>query len=308
MEKKRMIKGSLCAIFCEILFGLSYLFTKHATSSVGALTLLSWRFMTAFLVLSLCAATGVIKINLKGKKLWPLFLIAILQPVIYFTGETVGIRLTTASESGALLAVIPVVTLMASMVVLRQKPTKLQTAGICVTMAGVMVCVLSKGMEASFNLIGYIMLFVAVVSYSLCSVFSQKAASFSSAEKTYVMAALGAAVFTSAALIQSVCSHSVLEFLTAPFTDISFLTAVLYQGIGCSVAAFLLYNLAIAYIGSNRSASFVGISTVVSVLAGVFFLRESFSPFQAAGVLLIIGGVYLANLTRTNLKRNGYQK
>lgn len=297
MEKKRMIKGSLCAIFCEILFGLSYLFTKHATSSVGALTLLSWRFITAFLVLSLCAATGVIKINLKGKKLWPLFLIAILQPVIYFTGETVGIRLTTASESGALLAVIPVVTLMVSMVVLRQKPTKLQTAGICVTMAGVMVCVLSKGMEASFNLIGYIMLFVAVVSYSLYSVFSQKAASFSSVEKTYVMAALGAAVFTSAALIQSVCSHSVFEFLTAPFTDTSFLTAVLYQGIGCSVAAFLLYNLAIAYIGSNRSASFVGISTVVSVLAGVFFLRESFSPFQAAGVLLIIGGVYLANLT-----------
>ena len=292
-----MIKGSLCAIFCEILFGLSYLFTKHATTSVGALTLLSWRFITAFLVLSLCAATGVIKINLKGKKLCPLFLIAILQPVIYFTGETVGIRLTTASESGALLAVIPVVTLMASMVVLRQKPTKLQTAGICVTMAGVMVCVLSKGMEASFNLIGYIMLFVAVVSYSLYSVFSQKAASFSSAEKTYVMAALGAAVFTTAALIQSVCSHSVFEFLTAPFTDISFLTAVLYQGIGCSVAAFLLYNLAIAYIGSNHSASFVGISTVVSVLAGVFFLRESFSPFQAAGVLLIIGGVYLANLT-----------
>ena len=62
--------------------------------------------------------------------------------------------------------------------------------------------------------------------------------------------------------------------------------------------AFLLYNLAIAYIGTNRSASFVGISTVVSILAGVVFLKERFSVLQAAGTFFVIGGVYLANLTR----------
>ena len=89
MEKKKTIKGCLCAIFCEILFGLSYLFTKHATTSVDSLTLLSWRFATAFLVINLCVALGVVKISLRGKRLLPLFWIAVFQPVIYFVGETV---------------------------------------------------------------------------------------------------------------------------------------------------------------------------------------------------------------------------
>nr|WP_207735952.1 DMT family transporter [Eubacterium sp. 1001713B170207_170306_E7] len=291
----------MCAIVCEALFGLSYLFTKQATASASPLTLLSWRFITAFLVMNLCVAAGVVRVHLKGKGLWPLFLIAVFQPVIYFVGETAGIRLTTASESGAFLSIIPVVTLMAGALILKEKPTKLQVTGVCVTMAGVLACVLSKGMEASFNPMGYLMLLVAVVSYSLYAVFSQKAVSFSSAEKTYVMIAFGAFAFTAAALIQSFQTSAVMELLTAPFTNRGFLTAVLYQGIGCSILAFLLNNLAIATIGTNRSASFVGISTVVSILAGVVFLRESFSALQVLGTLFVIGGVYLANL-----KGNGY--
>ena len=166
MEKKKTIKGCLCAIFCEILFGLSYLFTKHATTSVDSLTLLSWRFATAFLVINLCVSLGVVKISLRGKRLLPLFWIAVFQPVIYFVGETVGISLTTASESGAVLSVIPAATLIAGGLILKEKPTKLQAAGVCITMAGVMVCVLSKGMEASFNPLGYLMLLMAVISYS----------------------------------------------------------------------------------------------------------------------------------------------
>lgn len=298
MEKKKTIKGCLCAIFCEILFGLSYLFTKHATTSVSPLTLLSWRFAIAFLVINLCVALGVVKISLRGKRLLPLFWIAVFQPVIYFVGETVGISLTTASESGAVLSVIPAATLIAGGLILKEKPTKLQAAGVCITMAGVMVCVLSKGMEASFNPLGYLMLLMAVISYSLYSVFSEKAVSFSSAEKTYVMIAFGAVVFTAAALVQNLRTGTLPEFLSAPFTNPALLTAVLYQGIGCSILAFFLYNLAIATIGTNRSASFVGISTVVSILAGVFFLKEQFSTFQAAGAFFVIGGVYLANLTR----------
>ena len=112
------------------------------------------------------------------------------------------------------------------------------------------------------------------------------------------MIAFGAVVFTAAALVQNLRTGTLPEFLSAPFTNPALLTAVLYQGIGCSILAFFLYNLAIATIGTNRSASFVGISTVVSILAGVFFLKEQFSTFQAAGAFFVIGGVYLANLTR----------
>ena len=59
--------------------------------------------------------------------------------------------------------------------------------------------------------------------------------------------------------------------------------------------AFFLYNVAIAKIGVNRTSSFVGVSTVVSIIAGVLLLGENFSAYQIIGVIIIITGVYIAN-------------
>ena len=69
---------------------------------------------------------------------------------------------------------------------------------------------------------------------------------------------------------------------------------MLYQGIGCSVLAFFLSNVAIAKIGVNRTSSFIGVATVVSIIAGAFILKESFTR-QIVGAAVIIIGVYTAN-------------
>ena len=87
-----------------------------------------------------------------------------------------------------------------------------------------------------------------------------------------------------------------------PFKNSSFLIAIFYQGVGCSVLAFFLYNVAIAKIGVNRTSSFVGVSTVVSIIAGVLILAEKFSTYQVIGVIIIITGVYVANAKEN---RNG---
>ena len=60
-----------------------------------------------------------------------------MQSSSIFIGETMGISLTTASESGAILACIPVVSLVAFTFILCEKPTKKQVIGILVTLIGV---------------------------------------------------------------------------------------------------------------------------------------------------------------------------
>ena len=45
--KNKTLIGCLCALGCEVLFGLSYVFTKRATESAGTFELLGWRFFTA---------------------------------------------------------------------------------------------------------------------------------------------------------------------------------------------------------------------------------------------------------------------
>ena len=51
--------GSLCALGCEVLYGMSYVFTKQATLSASALSLLGWRFVLAFFVMSILVIIGV---------------------------------------------------------------------------------------------------------------------------------------------------------------------------------------------------------------------------------------------------------
>lgn len=294
-RNRRLLVGILAAIGCEVLFGLSYGFTKHATQVASGLALLGWRFLVAGLVMGLAVAVGLVRVNLKGKRLAPLLLVALFNPCLYIAAETFGIAHTTATESGVFLASIPVVSLIASTLVLKKQPTLVQVIGIIITLVGVLITVLAVGAASSLSLIGYGALIVAVVSYALYSVFVDKASAFSAVELTVVMLAVGAVVFIGLALVEAMVNGGVESLVMLPFTDLGFAATIVYQGVGCSILAFFLANVAIARLGVNRAASFIGISTVVSILAGVLVLAEPFSVVQLFGALVIVAGVYIAN-------------
>lgn len=296
MEKKSLILGCSAALGSEALYGLSYIFTKTATNDATPLALLGWRFLIAFLVMSALILTKVIHVNFSGKKLMPVLLISLFDPVLYFIGETFGISHTSASESGVFLACIPVAALIASTVMLHKRPSRQQVIGILITLIGVLITVLASNATTSLSIIGYLFLLLAVCSYALYTVFVEKAVDFTGIEATYMMLIAGALVFVALALTEAKLNHSLTSLITLPMTDTAFLTAVLYQAIGSSVLALFLSNYAIAKVGVNRAASFIGISTVVSIIAGVLFLGEHFGGYQIIGAVIIITGVYLANM------------
>ncbi len=294
-KQRELIAGCLCAIGCETLYGFSSVFTKKATETAGTLALLGWRFLIAAAIMGVCALFGSIKIKLKGKSLRPLLLVALFSPVIYFIGETAGIALTTASESGAFLACIPVASISASALLLKKKPTRVQVTGILITLTGVLITIFVVGATSSLSFTGYLFLLAAVISYALYCVSVEKASGFSGAEITYVMLTAGAAVFVVLALTEAAIKGNLRELITLPLRNRDFLYAILYQGIGCSIIAFFLSNVAISKIGVNRASSFIGVATVISITAGALILREPFTPFQIAGAAVIIAGVYIAN-------------
>ena len=293
--QNNVILGCLCALGCETLYGLSYMFTKQATEFASAFALLGWRFFVAAVVMTVVVLCGAVKLNLKGKRLKPLLLVALFSPCIYFITETMGISHTTSSESGVFLACIPVVSLIASTLILKKKPAKVQVAGISITLIGVIITVVAVGTSSSLSVIGYALLLIAVISYALYCVFVDKASEFSGAEITYIMLIAGAVLFVTLAIVEAVTTGAVTELISLPFNKGEFLIAILYQGIGCSVVAFFLSNVAIANIGVNRTSSFIGVATVVSIIAGAVILKETFTSMQIVGAVVIIIGVYVAN-------------
>jgi len=288
--------GCLCACGCEILHGMSYAFTKQSTNTAGVFSVLGWRFLLGAAIMTAGIALGVVKVHYRGKPLRPLLYVVLLCPVLYFLGETLGISRTTSTECGVFVACIPVISLIASALILKKRPTGLQVTGIVITLAGMLICVAAAGMTASFSPTGYLFLTLAVVSYSLYFVYVDRANVYTGAEITYAMQLAGAGLFIALAAAEAVKKGSIAELVTLPLRDRPFLIAVLYLGIGCTVIAVWLSNLAIAKLGVNRAASFIGVATLVSVLTGTIMLRESFTLAQVVGAVLIVLGVYLANV------------
>ena len=100
----------------------------------------------------------------------------------------------------------------------------------------------------------------------------------------------GTVIFTIGALIQNGMGGTITQYFTLPFTNSGFLICVLYLAIGCNIIAFLCTNYAISIIGATRRAAFAGVSTVITVIAGVFILGESFTWIQAIATVLILVG------------------
>ena len=118
---------------------------------------------------------------------------------------------------------------------------------------------------------------------------------FTPFEMTYVMFVVGMAVFIPVALIQAGGINS--ELITAPAQSGSFWLAVLYLGILSSGVAYGLLNFANSHLTVSESSLFSNVTTVVSVLAGVLFLKEDFSLWQALGVVIILVCVFVANVS-----------
>lgn len=290
--------GIISAFLCESLYGLSYIFTKQATQAASAFALLGWRFLLGAIVISLCVSLGFVNVNFKGKSLKPILYVALFSPCIYYIAETIGIDLTTASESGIILAIIPIASIVASILLLKEKPSKRQIMGIIITLIGVLFTVLSLGLTSSLSLFGYLFLLIAVLAYALYSVFASKAKNYTEGEITFAMLVSGAIFFVILAFIEGFLKGSIDSLIKLPFTDTNFLIAVLYQAICCSVLAFFLSNIAISRIGVNRTSSFIGVSTAVSILAGILILNESFNIYQVIGAIVIMIGVYVANISK----------
>ena len=58
-KKNDALKGCLCAVGCETLYGISYLFTRSAHGA-GVLALLCRRFLIAFVLMDLLRAPGIL--------------------------------------------------------------------------------------------------------------------------------------------------------------------------------------------------------------------------------------------------------
>lgn len=287
--------GALAALGTEALYGGSFVFTKGVTETIDPFTLLAWRFGVALGVLLVLVALRVVRLTLSCASVAPLLVLAFLQPLAYYAAETYGVMRTTASESALIISAIPVVMLVTAAVIVGTRPSRRQATGIAVTLMGVLVVVAASGLSARFDPLGYLLLFGAVLAFSLYAAFAHRFADTTDVDRTFVMVASGAAVFGAIALAQHGVAGTIPTLVSLPLAQPSFGVAVAFLALGPTIGAFFLQNVAIRHLGATRFSTFIGMSTLVTIVLGASVLGERLGWAQWLGGVAILGGVYLAN-------------
>lgn len=302
LEKKNILP-ILAGIGMATIFGMSFMFSKLALDVSSPIELISFRFLFAFIAMSILVKLKIVKVNLKGKNLKNLVLLSFAQPITYFIFESYGIKLTSSSQAGIMVALIPIFVAILGVLFIGEKNTKGELFFIILSVAGVGFTAYAKNSDSSSGILGIIMLMGAVISASFFNIISRKISEeFTSSERTYSMMFLGAFAFNLINIVSKFITGDIATYF-APLSNPEFLLALLYLSLLSSIIAFFLVNYSLTHLEASKAAVFSNLATVVSIIAGVVFLKESFTQNQLLGSLMILTGVFGAQYLGVAKKR-----
>ena len=286
--------STLSALCAQFIFGFSFMFTKIALGYASPITVIADRYIVAFATMTIVVLFKKIKFK-PSKNIFKLVLMSLFQPVLYFLCESYGIKLTTSGFSSVMISLIPIVSIFAGIIFLKEIPSLMQYVFTFVSVLGVVIMVYSGKADGTVTVWGVVLLMGAVVSSVLYNVLSRKISKeFTALERTYAMMLIGLVVFASISFAEN--SDNPANMIT-PFKHPLYTVSVLYLGAVSSVAAFLLLNYANTHLPVSKTTVFSNITTLVSVAAGIVFLDEKLSVVTVISAIMIIAGVWGVQLT-----------
>jgi drug/metabolite transporter (DMT)-like permease len=275
-----------------IFWGLSFVATKMALTSIPTFTLIFARFsISALFFLLLMVRNGLPRFSKRDHGF--LFLLSLFEPGLYFVFETLGLQYTSAPKASLIIATIPIAVLLLSTIFLKEKSSPARLFSIVLSFAGIFILItgetgFSLSLEGSF--IGDLLIFGAVISAALYIVSARNLGRrYSALEITSMQVFYGAFFYTPAFLWE-------LPGIEWSHISGSSLGAVVYLTIFATIGAFLCYNFALTRISATRASLFINMIPVVTAIGAWLLLNETLTLIQAFGGLLVLLSVFIASL------------
>lgn len=296
MNKVIREKGSglpyAAAAMGNLIWGFSNTLTQVALYVALPSVVLSVRFLSAILVMSLLIISGKEKLNLKKPHLFLLFCLGVVE-LIYFYCESYGIMYTNVTCSGVILAASPIVSTAFAAIFIHEIPIARQVLFSIVAVAGVIMITVSEGIEGEIQPVGVLLLMGGCICSAVFRIINRKIVSIYTAfERTYMVLLVSAVSFTTAAVFGL---HGDYDTLFGPIFQPAFLIPVLSLGLFSSVGANLMVNYAAEKLPVVKLSVFGTICTLCSMTGGVFFLHEPVNALSIMGVILIVTGIWQVN-------------
>ena len=286
----------LAALLYAVIVGLSFLFTKLALDVANPIDILAHRFIASFIALSIPVLLKLTPVNFNLKRILKVLPLAILYPLCFFGFQTFGLQHATSSEAGIILASAPIFTMIMASYFLKEKSNIYQKLSIAISLVGVVYITLKKGSSINLsNTKGIILLLMSALSFSGYSILARKLTKdYTTTELSFIMITVSFLAFTSFALIQHITSGTLSQFFL-PLTNTKFLISIFYLGVLSTLGTSLLTNFALSKLEASKMIVFSNLGTVISIAAGVIFLKEDLFYYHVIGSIFIVGGVLGTN-------------
>lgn len=281
-------------IFAILFWGLSFVAIKIVLTSFAPFVYVFLRFSLAscfFLLYML--RRGFPSLSFKFHK--KLILIALFEPGLYFTFETIGLTYTTASKASIIIAMIPVVVMIVAHFTLGERISRKHLFGILLSFVGIIILVagdphFSWSLHGSFG--GDLLIFAAVISTAFYMILVRDLGqSIPSFEITSFQILYGTLFFT---------PFFIIQLPQTQWSEISLesIAAILFLTIFATIGGFLCYNYVLSKISASRAAVFQNGTPVVTAVAAWIVLGESLTLLQICGAFLVIFALILTNIKK----------
>jgi drug/metabolite transporter (DMT)-like permease len=278
-------------ILAMIFWSLSFIWFKIANETYRPLTIVFTRLIIAVILLSvfLFFTKGFAKIKREDRKLF--LILAVLEPFLYFLGESYGLTYVSATVGSVIISTIPVIATIGAWLILKERLKAINYAGIIVSFIGVIIFIINKDGTLSFNIKGLALLFLAVfsaVGYNLT--LSRLVGGYSPVFIVLVQNIIGSVLFLPVFLITDLQHIVNTTFAVKNFIPIVELSVF------ASCGAFILFAYSVRSMGIGRANVFTNFIPVFTALFAYILIGDKLTFQNSIGMLVVVAGIFMAQI------------
>ncbi|MBS4079031.1 DMT family transporter [Pseudomonas rustica] len=253
--------------------------------------LLAGLLFTPFMLKAVIAHWPQIRPNL-GK----IFVLGVLGMAVYQSLAYFAATLTTATNMGIILSLMPLMSLAMAIISLGQRLTAGALVGAVLSFAGVLVVVSSGSLGAllqhGLNM-GDAMMLIATLAYAI----------YSTLLKKWQLRLPPLVLLYLQVLVAIVVLFPL--YVASPKTGLTLqnIPLVLYACLLASMVAPLAWMQAVQRLGPSRTTLFFNLLPLITALIAAVVLKEQLAMYHLVGGLLTLGGVILSERWTTVLGR-----
>jgi len=299
-RSQHALTGYLFAIGATALWSGNFIIARGLHESIPPISLAFWRWVVAVLVFlpftwkPLMAERHTLKKHLLYLAITALLGITIFNTLIYFAGQT-----TKAINLSLISITFPIFIVILVRFLFRELLTLNKILGMTLVVTGVIVLVTGGDMNTLLNLsfaIGDLWMLCAAIIFAVYSILLKskppQLSIWSLQSSTFILGLVFLFPFF------------IWEWRVAgPVSyDIKVVGSILYVGVFASLAAFVLWNKAIAVVGPAKAAMVYYTLPLFSGLLAHLFLGEEISSLHLYCLVLIVTGILIANYATQGAK------